>query len=76
MFVFVNALYEALWQLLNNGRKPVLRPMRYSVKRMLREKKPEWQSQSVQERMVGEVDDFLKLLTGNAQQASQSRRAG
>lgn len=75
VFVFVNALYEALWQLLNNGRKPVLQKMRYSVKSMKRDRKPEWQSQTVQERMVAEVDDFLKELTNNARQGAQHGRA-
>ena len=75
VFVFVNALYEALWQLLYNGRKPVLRRMRYSVRSMVRDRKPEWQSQTVQERLVGEVSDFLKALTTNAQQGAQPGRA-
>ena len=71
VFVFVNALYETLWQLLLNGREPILRSMPYSVEEMVRERKPEWQSQSIQERMVGEVDDFLKVLTDNTQQGAQ-----
>lgn len=69
VFVFVNALYEALWQLLYNGHKPILRQMRYSVARMMRDRKPEWQSQTVQEKMVREVDDMLKILSKNAQPA-------
>ena len=75
VFVFVNALYEALWQLLYNGRKPVLRRMRYSVKNMMRDRKPEWQSKTVQERMVSEVSDFLGSLTCNAHQGAQPGRA-
>ena len=75
VFVFVNALYESLWQLLHNGHKPVLRSMRYSVRNMMRDRKPEWQSQTVQERMVGEVSDFLKSLTSNAQHGAQPGRA-
>jgi len=75
MVVFINALYEALWQLLYNGRKPVLRPMRYSVNRMVRDRKPEWQRQSVQERMVGEIDDFLEVLARNVQQGAEPGRA-
>lgn len=75
VFVFINALYEALWQLLYNARRPVLRPMRYSVKRIMRDRKPEWQSQSVQERMVGEIDNFFKVLAGNAQQGAEHGRA-
>ncbi|NOR42081.1 MAG: hypothetical protein GQ572_02005 [Gammaproteobacteria bacterium] len=74
VFVFVNALYEALWQLYNNGRKPVLRRMRYSVKSMQRARKPEWQSQTVQERMVAEVQDCLSYLTSHAQQGAQLGR--
>ena len=75
VFMFVNALYEALWQLLYNGKKPVLERMRYSVRSMVRDRKPEWQSQTVQERLVGEVSDFLAALTKNAQQGAQPGRA-
>ena len=35
LFVFPLQLYEALWQLYENGRKPNLRPMRFSHGRML-----------------------------------------
>lgn len=41
---------------------------------MVRDRKPEWQSQTVQERLVGEVSDFLKVLTKNAQQGTQLGR--
>lgn len=34
MTTFLYALHEALWQQYHNGRKPVLRPLRYSVKRI------------------------------------------
>lgn len=73
VFVFVNALYEALWQLFYNGRKPVLRRMRYSVKNMRRTKKPEWQSRTVQERIVAEVEDCLKYLANHQQVAEHGR---
>lgn len=80
VFVFVNALYEAIWQMLHNGRKLVLRPMRYSVKNIKRNRKPEWKTQSVQEIMVGEVQDFFKSFMVAAQQGAQpdaqKRRAG
>ena len=75
VFVFVNALYEALWQLFYNGRKPVLRRMRYSVNNMRRARKPEWQSKTVQERMVAEVEDCLKNLANITQQGAQHGRA-
>lgn len=34
MLVFLMSLYDALWRLFANGHRPVLRPYRYSVKRM------------------------------------------
>ena len=34
LVVFMQRLHEALWQLFYNGHKPVLKPMRHSVKRM------------------------------------------
>lgn len=74
VFVFVNAFYRVLWELFNNGRKPVLRKMRYSVESMKRDQKPEWQSQTVQEQMVTEVKIFLKELTSNSQQGAQHER--
>lgn len=74
VFVFANALYEALWELLYNGRKPLLRLMRYSVNSIKRNRKPEWQRQSVQERMVGEVQDFFQVFL-RAPQDTQSTRA-
>jgi hypothetical protein len=46
-----------------------------SVKRMVQDRKPEWQRQSVQERIVGEVDVLLKTLTNNAQQGAEPRHA-
>lgn len=64
-----------MWQLLYNGHKHILRRMRYSVRSMVRDRKHEWQSQTVQERLVGEVSDFLKTLTTNAQQGAQPGRA-
>ncbi len=36
LLVFLDQLQDALWQLFVNGRKPVLRPARYSGKRILK----------------------------------------
>jgi hypothetical protein len=35
LLVSLSALYDALWQSFVNGRRPVLRPRRYSVRRLL-----------------------------------------
>jgi hypothetical protein len=67
MLVFLVQLYNALWELFVNGNRPVLRAARYSVLRMRRAPRPEWQSRGVQEIIVGEVDVFFNAATGRAQ---------
>jgi hypothetical protein len=62
LIVFLNRLHDALWDLLNNGRKPNLRPARYSVKRMRQRPSPLYSRHSVQEDAVREVERFLKSL--------------
>ncbi len=60
IFVFLNRLYESLWELFHNGRKPVLRPMRYSLISIREKPRPDWQSQGVHERIIGEAMAFFK----------------
>ncbi len=80
MLVFLGSLYEALWQLFYNGRKPVLRPRRYSVKRMRHSPSPPWKKSAVQERITHEAEQFLRSIAGVVQQSfteeapKQSRR--
>lgn len=76
MLVFLSALYEALWQLFVNGRKPVLRPQRYSVKRIRNNPSPSWRSGAVQEHITREVDQFLRNAAGVAQQPVAAGRGG
>jgi hypothetical protein len=59
LFTFLSSLHEALWQLLFNGRKPVLRPLRYSVKRMRDLPSPSQHGNGVHERIVQETERFL-----------------
>jgi hypothetical protein len=59
LFVFLQALHEALRQLFYNGRKPVLNPVRYSVKRMLDLPSPQGGRNSVQEDITHEIEKFL-----------------
>ena len=63
IFTFLSKLYEALWQLLNNGRKPILRPVPYSLKSMKKKKISKWHSTTVQERIVQETMAFFKNNT-------------
>jgi hypothetical protein len=66
LFVFLNKLWEALWQLFHNGRKPVLQPMRHSINRIKQLRKPELDSSTVQEQIVKEAQDFFDLLLREA----------
>lgn len=59
LFAFLGSLHEALWQLFYNGRKPVLRPLRYSVKRMRDLPSEAPRSGAVQERILHEAEQFL-----------------
>ena len=63
IFTFLNKLYEALWQLLNNGRKPILRPVPYSLKSMKKKKTPTGHSITVQEKIVQETVAFIENNT-------------
>jgi len=79
IFTFLNALRESLWELLNNGEKPVLRPMRYSMRSIIKNRQPVWKIQTVQERIVGETQDFFQALTFSVQEGSSAgtkRRRG
>jgi hypothetical protein len=62
LFIFLNQLYEALWELFHNGRKPVLRPMRYSINMIRKRRKPALDESTIQEQMVNDVKDFFNLL--------------
>jgi len=56
---FLLALHEALWQLFHNGRKPVLRKVRYSVKTIY---DSESQGTSPHEYITGQTKKLLKFL--------------
>jgi hypothetical protein len=59
MLGFLRALYNALWQLFENGKPPALRPQRYSVSRMLHKSGP-GSAGGVHERLVQEAYGFLQ----------------
>ncbi len=61
IFAFLNSLYEVLWQLFFNGRKPVLRPIRYSVKQMRRLPSPDHRSWSLPEKITRENRTVLRI---------------
>jgi hypothetical protein len=59
LVIFPQRLYETLWHLFYNGQKPVLRPMRHSVRRMRNLPSPRGGRGSVQEDIAHEVEQFL-----------------
>lgn len=59
LLIFLMSLYEALWQLFVNGHRPVLRARRYSAAR-IRKNPSRGRGNSVQERMIREVEQFLR----------------
>ena len=63
LLIFLNRLYQALWQLFHNGRKPTLRPMKYSVASMRKAEVPKWQSRHIQQEMVDETERFFEILS-------------
>ncbi|MCX5855125.1 MAG: hypothetical protein NTZ24_11280 [Deltaproteobacteria bacterium] len=71
LLIFLRRLHEALWQLYNNGRKPTLLPTRYSVKRIREQPSPELRGRALQERLVHEIEAFLKTVANKAQQLPQ-----
>jgi len=71
LLIFLRQLHEALWQLYHNGRKPTLRPARYSVKRIREQPSPEPRGRALQERLTHEIEAFLRTAANEAQQPRQ-----
>lgn len=61
LLVFLTRLYEALWQLFVNGRKPVLRARRHSMTRMRGEPSSSY-TPPPHERLVPQIEKFLTNL--------------
>jgi AbiU2 len=66
LLVFLGRLYEVLWQLYFNGKRPTFRPARYSVQRMLEQPSPNVKNADLQERLVHETRSFLKRHSRDA----------
>lgn len=66
LFVFLLKLHESLLQLFDNGRKPVLRPLRYSAKRLRSSQSASSHGRGVHEDITREA---VKVLEACAAQA-------
>jgi hypothetical protein len=62
LLVFLERLHGGLWELLVNGRRPILRPARHSGQRILKSPLPKGlhRSQDTQEWITRETDKFLR----------------
>ena len=56
---FLRQLEDALWELLHNGRRPTLKPQRYSVRSMRNRPSQQGRGQGVQEEILAEAQRFL-----------------
>lgn len=70
MYLFLAKLYDALWELLHNGRKPKLRPLRHSVGKLVKSQIESWGTQKAHEIIIAETRDVLSIV--GARRASQS----
>ena len=64
MLLFLRQLHETLWELFNNGFRPVLRPQRYSVRSIRARPSRIGSSRNVQETIVKEAEYFLLAAAG------------
>jgi hypothetical protein len=62
LLAFVQGLQNALWQLFNNGRKPVLTPRPYSASRMIRKSDYSYHGSHTQQIIVNEAKQALDML--------------
>ena len=72
LFAFLCWLYEVLWELFFNGRKPVLRPLRYSVKR-IRAFPSIGRPQGIHEKITQEAEQFLRSAASVPEQHIRNR---
>lgn len=63
LIVFLNQLHDAVWNLYYNGEHAALRPMAYSVKRLVAKKLGELSRARTQEHIVAETRKCLALFT-------------
>lgn len=68
IFIFLNKLYVALRELYLNGSKPILRPMRFSIRSIKNKPRPDWLRHGVHEKIVSETSEFFGIFTRKAQQ--------
>jgi hypothetical protein len=59
LIIFLNQLHESLWQLYHNGHKPVLEPMPYSARQIVRTSLKDWERGTIQQLIVKDTQEFI-----------------
>lgn len=70
LFVFLNKLCVALWELLYNGKKPILLPIPYSLRNIKQKKIHKWQRKAVHQMIVSETQEFFSYMIKKAQHST------
>jgi hypothetical protein len=73
LVTFLHAFHEALWQQYHNGQKPVLRPIRYSVKAIY--DSGEEDRSGPHERIIAETRKLMEFIQGATANSSIERPA-
>ncbi len=60
IFLFLSNLYQALWQMYHNGRKPVLKQQAHSVEKFFANQPKPWGPNTIQERIVKDTQFLLR----------------
>jgi hypothetical protein len=74
LFTFLLQLHQALQELFVNGRKPVLRPVRYSAQRISRRPSSTIPTDSVHERISMHAERALLGIAGQHKKSSRQRK--
>jgi len=75
LLIFLNKFHEALWELFYNGRRPRLRPMRFSSRSLTRTKMADLRKHAVHEDIVSQTRESLALFTEAVNARNERRRA-
>jgi hypothetical protein len=71
--IFLNTFHKALWELFYNGRRPRLRPMRFSSRSLTRTKLAGLRRHAVHEDIVSQTREALALFTDAVSQRGACR---
>lgn len=76
LFVYLLKLHDALWKLYFDGRRPILKPMKYSLRAFMKGADKWPTTGRVHEAVVAEMKELLELLSSGAvQQGAASDHA-